>query len=261
MSYLGSVTYDSGTKTTLSEVNGSVKFSTGININTNQKYYVRVNRASISRYIPNIYTYGSVSTHIVKVSRDDGVTWITITLDTGNYSISQINNAINYAIAAWYTDTSDPAFTLSVNTAISRCYITIDSTKLLAPGTQLQIDFSASSINELLGFVTTDVFTTDGLFDASDNAKIDWHGNEAYFEILGLGNISNVNGKLSNKICTVEFVGDQNQYTYTNNSENWQPVSIPSYFTGFDVKVVDRYNRNILIYDGYASITLEFKSM
>lgn len=187
-----------------------------LQMNPNKLKAIQVCQLHFSSNIPNIFNVGTTNTGLVRCSKDGGTNWDVIQLDTGIYTIPLVQAAILNKISPYWTDALDVGFSLRYNTATYVCYIDIDSSKM--PSGQFCIDFnySDSKIGELLGFVTTSLFNTDGIHEASNYAKLDWFGNSVVVELdLGVS-LQLVNGKSSKEICRVPLTADvvSNEYTY-----------------------------------------------
>jgi len=105
---------------------------------------IRLLSATISSYIPNVFTLPDFTNALIKVSNDGGTTWYDITLPNGVYTVHYLESAINKALASWWKVASDPGFLLGANTVTDYVYLIIDSTKLNSG--QLAIDFGSSRI-------------------------------------------------------------------------------------------------------------------
>lgn len=227
----------------------------------NRQYKFKVSYASISSYTPNIINSTPLNTSIIELTRDGGTTWTTVQLTTGKYSISQINSAINSAVASWYKDTAQPAFHLLVNTAVTRCYIVLDSTKLIVPaGSQIGVRFSASKIWDVLGFRSTDSYVADGSYTATNLPKINYFGDVCDIYIQGLSNANSYyNGTQSNYVCRIPFVeNNTNEHVYVNYSNNYINAQLPPDFYGFKISAKTTSGQDLMIYDGHFSIIIDF---
>ena len=259
-----SVRYERQTDTT-DTFNGVYEFQNGIILNKNNSWGVRVEKIIMSATIPNIFTHTekgiTTNTKLFRVSNDN-ITYTTVELDEGNYSISQINNAIQNIISSWMIDSSDSAFFIGINTALNKVYIVIDSTKL-SVGTQFCIDFSISDIWRVFGIGESQskIFTTDGSFGFEGNPRLNFFGDAAFIILQGVGLTSYYNGVLSRTLESLEFVGsDVNKWIFINQSQHYYPVSLPPYFKEFSVEVKSIYGNDIVTFgNGYIYISLVFK--
>jgi hypothetical protein len=235
--------------------------------NTIQK--IRLIKATISDRMPNIYSQGTTFNNgLVRVTNDGGLTWTPIQLQNGVYTIPLIQEAINQTIGpTYYTSMSDPGILIQYNLSTNIVYIIIDSSKL-AVGTQIGIDFSQSLIYQLLGFVTTKTFITDGTHSASNYAQLDWFGNSVSVVLTGFGPISIKNGALSNELVSIPLSASNvnNEYIYPTAGiiSPIIPLSRPiSELRNFDVTFLgSRVDSNgvqypIYILDGMVEIVLE----
>jgi hypothetical protein len=236
------------------------RFQQPIRFSRNRQYGLRVKDASISAYLVNIQRNLN---SMIEYSLNDGVTWDGIDLETGNYSLSQINNSINAVLNQYYTDINQPAFSIKLNSALYRAYSIIDNTKLNVLGGVLKINLGASRIWEILGF-EDDTELEEGLTEAPHIMKIDYYGNACDVFIGGISSsLSIYNGKNSNFVCRIPFVGSQlNEYTYVNQSNTYIPIiGIPEELEGFNIDVKSKDGKHIKIMSGSFSITLEITTM
>jgi hypothetical protein len=248
----------SKTLTSIGTFGGTMKFQNPRNINTNQHWSVRLQRTTISTSIPNVFQYNGINTGLIRVSNDDGATHTDIQLENGNYSVSQINSAVNATVSSWWKTSGDWGIQIKVNEALRRVYLVIDSTKLVDPG-QIVVDFSRSNVDQLLGIGSTKVFDADGVYEFTEYPKIDWFGNAAYISITGIGSLSYVNGLSSYIIGAIDFIDGSNQYVFVNNSPNFVSCDLPSYWSSFSVDFLDRNGTSIVGFDGTAEVILEFR--
>jgi hypothetical protein len=253
---------------------GTYTFKNAININTNRRYGIRVDKIVMSNSIPNIFdgtiNGTPVNTRYIRISNDDFATHTDIILDIGNYSVAQIQNAINAVAGSWYKDTNDPAFTMNINEALKKIYISIDSTKLYL-GTQFAIDFGespsglSSDIWKVLGIGSgqTKSFNTDGIHTFTGIPRINYFGDAAYIEIIGIGSLGYKSGLSSFVIASVDFTGtDTNKWITVNQSQLFTPCEMPSLFKTFDVRVVSRDGEEILAYgDAYITVFITFMAL
>lgn len=188
--------------TAIGSPNGVVQLQTPIIFNPQDIKRIKLLRASISSAIPNIYTIGTFNNGLLSATRDGGATWTNIQLPNGVYTVPMIQAAITSALLAWYTSPTSPAILLQYNLATSLVYITLDSTKLAAPG-QIGIDLSVSSFHTLLGYQLIQQFTIDGTYGADQNAQLDWFGNNISVVVDGLGAMSYLNTALSQELCQI----------------------------------------------------------
>lgn len=254
----------------ISSPNGSISMQTPLVTDIRSKKQVRLIRASISSSLPNIYSaYGN---NTCKVSRDGGANWSTIVLPTGIYTVNSIQQAINDAVSAWYTAPGDPALLIAYNAVTELVYITIDSTKLVAPGTQMCIDLSPSLIYMVLGYniPANQVIIIDGTFGADSAAQIDWFGNNISVQITGLGSLSYRQGVPSGEICQIPLSTTTvtNEYIYPlggipspflSTTCGNRLESLSFVFTGsrFDLSGSTKQYRPVFVMDGEASVIIQ----
>ena len=196
---------------------GEVKLDVPILFQRTQRQSLRLIKASFSSQIANVYQLGAFNNGLLRVTNDGGASWTAIQLPNGVYTTKYIQGAITYTVAAWYTNMADPAIKIQYNLATQIVYVTLDSTKLVAPG-QVGIDFSQSRISELLGFnnPANQTFTADGLHDADSYAKLDWSGNSVSVMLEGFGPLAIRNGASSHEFASVPLSASHsvNEYVY-----------------------------------------------
>lgn len=119
---------------------------------------------TLSDSIPNVYDarpYYQFNNTRLAVRTNVAGSQFTVNLTRGRYAtVDQIAAAINQAIVdthpAWYTNPNQPALSIDANVVINAVVVTIDSTKLAAPHTQLTLDLSRATtytdIADTLGF-------------------------------------------------------------------------------------------------------------
>ena len=145
--------------TTLSSLDGIVRLQQPIHFidyrRTEKPRHMnlRLIQVSFTSRIANVYSLpdGSFNNGLIRVSRDGGTSWTIIQLPNGVYTMPYIQAAINESVSTWWTTPSEPGFVLRYNLATEYVYVSLDSTKLAAPG-QLGIDFSQSRVADLLGY-------------------------------------------------------------------------------------------------------------
>lgn len=244
--------------TTTTRLDQSIQWS---KYNSTKK--IKLVNCFISGNIPNVYNYGGVNNGLVRVTNDGGSSWTSIQLDDGIYTATDITNAINYSVSSWHTSLSDPALVISTNDVIGKCYITLDSTKL-ATGSQIGIDLTQSTIYDLLGFLVTDTFTTDGQHDATNLAKLDWFGNTLSIKLDGFGSLSVVNSSSSNIIATLNL-SNKNGNLYQIDTSSFFPVTIfpPSQISSYKLSFLGSRNdssgnpKDIIFLEGEIQLTFQ----
>ena len=249
--------------TEIGSVDDTIRFSQSVQFSSSKTTKrIKLIDASLSTLIPNVYNYGDVNNGLIKVSQDGGANWSSIQLSNGIYAISDIKNAINDSVSMWWKDTSDPGFGLFVNSVVQKAYITIDSSKL-ALETQFAIDFSQSLIYELLGFIDAQTFDTDGTFEASDLAKLDWFGNIVSVQIQGFGYLSVVNNDSSYEIGSFNLDSSAgNLYIMDCSSKPWLNISPPNEISSYSIKLVgSRDNKQVILLEGEAKITFALEEV
>ena len=220
---------------------------------------------TVSRSIPNIFNYNGENNGLVAVKRNIADDWTEIQLDNGIYNVSDITNAINKTIGdslRWYTDNNEPAIKINSNSVVQKCYITIDSSKLSAGGTQFCIKFNYknSQMYKLLGFINISEFSSDGMFEGSDIAQVDYFGNLISIRLNGFGNLSILNNDISNEIATIDMNSDSNSNCYKIDTTSMFPVDIsPPYdIKSYSVELVgSRNEKHIVFLEGEIKLTFQ----
>lgn len=208
----------------------------------------------VSKAIPNIFSVGDFTNRIIRTTKDNWATHDDIQLDIGSYTVSTISKAINETIGTdYYTDASDPAFTMYSNTTLEKVYIVIDNSKMIS-GT-FGIDFGQSMIYELLGFVDTKIFTGSGISTASDFAQLDYYGNVLKIYLDGLGPLSIENNKSSNLVATIDMNSADGKNVYSVDTTGYNtPITltgVPSELYAYTIRLIgSREDRPIYISQG-----------
>ena len=233
---------------------------------------MRIISAAIPSYIANVHNYFDApvslreNTGYLRVSKDQGVTWRNIQLTDGNYTVDQIQNAINASIVDWLTNQADSCFSLRVNGPLAKCYVEIDSTKLAA-GTGFYIDFAptdgngiVSSLAYLLGFTSPSLLNSDGLHPANDIANIDYYGNFCSIQAQGFGYTSIVNEKSTYEIAQVDLTnvrGNVILYPSDGITTPGIPVNPPSIFNNYSFSFYGTNGKPVLFTQGECSIVFQ----
>lgn len=190
---------------------------------------LRLIQVSFTSRIANVYSLpdGSFNNGLIRVSKDGGATWTSIQLPDGVYTLPYIQAAINEAVSAWWTTSSDPGFVLRYNLATEYAYVSLDSTKLAAPG-QLGIDFSQSRVADLLGYSAVKTFVADGTHVADAQAMLNWCGDAVSVYLRGFGTLSVADGVLSEELCSIPLTVSQvgNEYIYPSASITTDTIDI-----------------------------------
>lgn len=255
---------------TIGSPNGTVTFSAPLRCEGTRRRSLRLVKTSFSSQIANVYNYGNTNNGLIRASHDGGVTWTGIQLPNGVYIIKYIESGINTALADWWADPTQPGFKLRYNTASQYVYIEIDSSKLAQDKAgQLGIDFSASSVWDLLGFdASACTFTEDGIFGAVNYAKLNWFGDSVSLIVKGFGTLSLRNGINSFEIASIPLSASQVGNEYIFPSGLYTPVipipGSPDVIQSFSVEFLgSRVSANgsqipILILEGNVEVVLEF---
>lgn len=192
--------------TSISSMDGTVTLDSPLRFERTQKQAIRLIKASFTSMIPNIFNYGGTNNGLIKVSRDGGTSWTTIQLPDGVYTVAMINAAINETVISWWASSAstDWGITLEFNLATQKAYTVLDSTKLVAPGTQLAIDYSQSLIYDVLGYpYASSTFSTDGTHDGTNTMNMNYYGDSVSILIDGIGPLTLRNGTQSMELCSV----------------------------------------------------------
>jgi hypothetical protein len=252
---------------TIGTLDGTTYLTNPLNMNPNNQKAIRLVQLSIDSDIPNVYNYGGENNGLVRTSKDDGVTWDVIQLSNGVYTVSQIEAAILASITAYWTDPTDPGFTLRANSVTQQCYVIIDSTKL-AVADQFRIDFKylTSLMYELLGFVTTTAFSVDGTYTGSQYPRLDWFGNSIVVNLIGFGYISIYNGSSGYEFARIPLSAAQinNEYIYPLQGIQtpWIIIDNLSYLQKFTIELKGDYNnKSIYCLEGAFALTFEIKEL
>ncbi len=260
------VTYKA-TASGLTSMDGTLVLSTPIMFKADQARKVRLIRASVSTQIPNIYQLGTFNNGLLRVTKDGGLNWLDIQLPNGIYTISYIMAAIAETTPTWWTDIHDPGIALAYNLATFYTYITLDSTKLAAPG-QVGIDLSPSLIREVLGYNAVTTFVVDGVYGGDEYPQIDWVGNNISVNVDGMGGLSYVGGNVTTELCQIPMIitGSRNEYVYPYSGliSPFLNISPPSRFdtihfrfTGDRIDPVTGIPRPIYLLDGNVIVSLQ----
>jgi len=241
--------------------NGRYTFSQPLCFSGNKKQAIRLNYASITNTICNIYKTTSFNNGLLRVSNDNGVTWTNIQLNNGIYNASDINLAIQDIISSWYAKTSAPAFKLMQNDVVQKVYCIIDSTKL-SNINQFCIDFGVSEIKTLLGCTTTSLFNKDGTFEFDDYPLIEWTGARINVKLTGIGfPLSYLNGVQNEQICSIPKNSTSQELVSPGTDGISYPMiygKLPERFYGFDVEFVGSTGKPIYLLEGEAFVSIEF---
>lgn len=253
--------------TTPGVFDGTFHFSAPIQLDQRARKYLRLVGLAFSKSITNIHSYTSATfsedTSIVRVTRDGGTSWTTITLKPGNYDAYDIEQAITSAISSWYTSETDPAILIRGNVVTNHTFIVLDTTKLAPGGSQVGIDLSQSSIAAVLGFSAVKTFVVDGEYDSDLLASIDWYGDTLSLEITGFGPLSIKDGAQSFSIAMIPLASIKGSNTYIYPmygmiSPRIPMPQCPSVISEFQIKLVSYsnvYNAPIPVIFGEGSLS------
>lgn len=232
-------------------LDGTVYLNPPLQADSRLQHTVKIVDIQIPSRIPNIFNFGGTNTGLVRVS--NGTTTINIQLDDGVYSATSLSNAINSVIETWYSDITNPAFTIEANTTVSKLYITIDSSKLNVAGQfTINFNYNNSKMYELLGFSAVKEFTTDGIFTSDVYPKMNYFGDSIECQIGGFGSLMLKNGAPSEQIATIPIIRTtSNAYYYPSNGliPPEIPCRVGSSVNSFTVKFIGR-DKQCIAYDG-----------
>ena len=129
----------------------TTKYSPPISLDESKQYEAALLSIDLFNSIPNITNLNNVS----KYSKDMGVTWVNIELDTGSYEISAISSEIQrlMVVNGDYDPNADNPYYISITANLSELksivHISNDSYK---------IDFNVpNSIGSVLGFTNATI--------------------------------------------------------------------------------------------------------
>ena len=245
---------------------GTVNLTQAIYMEPGRRKGFRVQRVILSSEIPNIYNYGSFTNRTLRITNDGGVSWVTIQLKIGVYTIIQLQEAIDNVAngLGWYTVPTDPAILLSYNSATSYIFTKLDSTKL-AIGAQAGVDFGTNTkFYQLLGYNAGvgATFVVDGTHTCPNPPKLD--AQSTYVEVFAscIEGCRYVNGRLSNAICRVPIVVSTGSPEIVFPSASTGiispliPASIPSVIQSFNVRFVNGNGDDLVLSFGNAILEL-----
>ena len=254
---------DSQTNLDFGTRSGRVQLRQAINLDPNKGKGFRVIKVMVSGQIPNIFNYNGQDNTKINVSKDAGLTWDTIQMQNGIYTVQMLQLAIRNGLLllGYVANVTDASITLSYNVATQYVYVTLDSTKLLLPG-QLGIDFSVSQIYQALGYTFgASTFIVDGAFSATNPPLLDVQGN--YLEI-----VTNIcqgcrwsGSNISNVLCRVPIIATDNEIIFPAGSTGFvSPLtraSIPSTISAYDVNILNERGQETVFMFGGFSLELE----
>lgn len=244
--------------------NGTVNLQQPIYLDSNKKKAFRVIRCIMSPEIPNIYSYGNFNNTIVKITNDGGLTWITVSLPFGIYTIKMIQDSINNVAnqLSWYKP-NQVALEINYNPATKFVYTKIDSTQL-ALGTQMGIDYGASQMYQLLGYTfANSKILIDGLFTATEVPQVDSQGTYVEVTCSIIQNVRWINGTLSKSIVRIPINLQSGSveiiYPSTNTGmiSPLVPASIPSFIQSYDISILNSKGTETVFL--YGSFILELE--
>ena len=222
----------------------TIKLQDPITLHPSKRIVIVPKQGRLSTGIPNIYSYGGWNNTKIYVRRNVADIWTLITLKPGVYTTCQtIEAAITDVVAAWYDDPLDPALQIRPNFVTEETYITIDSSKLAAGGTQMCV-WLPPDISETLGYTPNIEFNNDGIHTSTLEVKMDTQTTGASIT-NSLSQAIFLNGKISNVIMTIPIV-------FTNSNEYVYPDAYiePSQLTYTGSQFISQYEVNVLTANG-----------
>ena len=183
---------------------------------TNVPYWIRPLYAQISSRIPNVFTTTQppFNNQHIRVRRNAGDPWTTVTLPIGNYSVAQIASAIVSATPTWFLNVQDPSLVMTANPVTDVVTTTIVGGKLAGGGTQYAIDFeTGSNMYQTLGYPAGFApFTANGSYASTLTPKLDTQGTVVDV-LVSLCNYKILNGSPSKILMSVPLVLAQSTTT------------------------------------------------
>lgn len=233
-------------------------------LDPNKPKAYRVLRVILSPNLPNIYSYNGFSNTTVNISNNGGTTWTTVGLKTGIYDVQMLQDSINNVANQlnWYTNASDVGIIISYNPATQLIYTKLDSTKLAAAG-QLAIDYSISSIYQMLGYTQTAcTFLADGLYTATLSPAVDVQGTYVEIFVSFIQGTRWTNGQLSSAICRIPLQtnGEQEIIWPSSNTGMISPLvaaSIPTVIQSYTVSIKTPSGQDAIFLFGNCIIEVE----
>jgi len=184
--------------------------------------YISLVSFTFSSAIPNIFSYTaqqggtpfSFDNTKIGVSRDNGATWLAITIPNSVCTVPILSAAVNDATitAGWWIPAAPQTtgFTLSYNLATSIPYVSIDSSLLAAPGTQFCVDFGylGSTMWRTLGFssAVASKIMVNGLSSAQVQGQLDTYGSSVHIHLQGFGALGVLNSSQSDLFSVAALI-------------------------------------------------------
>jgi len=185
-----------------------------IKLDPSKEYFIRGHKAQISSRIPNVFKAIDYifDNSFIMVRRGIGGDYTKIQLSYGNYTASQIGQAINGQISDWWSNPNDPGFIITANGVVDKVSIKIDSSKLSMAG-QFCVDFGTNDLYKTFGFLKENaIIEDDGVYYSTEEVKLDTQGTTMDITV-DLTTCRNVNGKLSNILFSVPLILAQGSTT------------------------------------------------
>jgi len=252
---------------------GDVLISQSLRFRSGSSKLIRLITARIPSNIPNICP--QYNNHLLSFTLKEGLNTYgpyTITLETGIYTYSSLQGAINYAINAKMIsdhaitaipDIGDPPIKILPNNTLQRMYIEYDNSKM-DKAYEITLDLTPSLIYEVLGFLSTDVLVgpvapaTTASFTGTLVAMFDYFGSSADVHIKGLGPLSILNGKSDTVLCSINLATSvvTNAYQFPAAGEFTPEIrlEIDSSLDGFRVEFRGSNGKILYFLDGSCDV-------
>ena len=241
----------------------TVNLKQPISLDPSKRKCYRIAKVILTSAIPNVYSYGSVDNTTINISKDGGTTWTTIKIQTGIYTIAELNTLINTTVSSWWADTSNPGFHLSYNPGSQYVYVILDSTKLASAG-QVGIDFSVSQQWKFLGYNQSScTFITDGTYTAPNYPQIDFQTTYVDIYVSCLQNTRFYNGAVNNTVLrlSIENSGNVNEIVFpsgaTSTISSYITCSMSNYISSYDVKFINGAGNPLVVMYGNSIVEIE----
>ena len=235
---------------------GTIIFQEPMLFSQGSRKYVRLVEASIPSNMVNICS--NYLNNKVQVTLNETILPI-ITFPDGIYTTTSLQGALNSAIASYLVDVNDPGILIKTNTTLQKVYIQFVSAKFKplvgVAISSISLNLSISNIYVVLGYTATTSLTgLNDTFPAPNYAKLDYFGNRAYIDIIGLGTLAIVNNTTSTTIGTINLATDNTTNTYTYPRYGEQPLfyelGISNMINSYTVKIYGQDGLPLYFTDG-----------
>jgi len=282
--YQGELDVSTFTATGVSPLDGRTDFLSPLVLSAELKPYpkMQVCSVAISDRIPNIYDarpYYDFNNTLLQVYTNNAGSLTTIQLERGLYiQPSDIADAINATIngligGSWWTNPLDPGISIVANPVIDRIVITLDSTKLKLPHTNVFLDLSKAStgtdLATTLGFSQAISVIGAGLLPlnpievvaSNQNVIMESQGTECVIQSSVMSS-RRTNNTYARTLAIVPFAGK-----LTTSENIWPSAGLvspkvtyegPRSISSFDVQVRTSDGRPMLFMSGRIAIVIAF---